>query len=291
MKTFGKTLFGMLAAALIAGGIFIAYSLYQNNRDVDMPQAGELQSSLDRAVDWLHNNRQTIMQQHNPALWWMLKEASDIHPSPRLRDFYQQYKTAYLDKQRRNIWTPYFIPGYRPYVPDIVELDRLHPYQLFFIYALSCDADLETEAVIRQQFQADFCGMHFLQPRCTTHQLMGVRLLQQRNCGQHEQLAAQLLDTIETELTWDFRVTDSYLQRALMLAESGQYARIKPVWIQRILQAQMPDGGWSDFDPIIDIGRLSPGFTSTLPRIGAKPSDFHASAQGIWLMALLLQAQ
>ncbi len=289
MKTFAKALLGTLTAGTVAVVMFIGYSLYQNNRDTVMPAAGELQVSLDRAIDWLYDHQHDIMQQHNPALWWMLKEASEINDSEKLKAFYQQYKTGVLDRQPKNIWTPYFTRGYKPYVPDILQLGRLRPYQLFFIYALSCDSDLEAEPVIRQQFEADFCGMHFLQPRCTTHQLMGIRLLQQRNCGQHEQLAGELLDTIETELFWDFRVTDSYLQRALMLAESGRFDRLKPVWIQRILDAQMDDGDWSDFDSVIDFAGLHLGFTSALPRLGAKASDFHATAQGIWLMTLLLQ--
>jgi hypothetical protein len=123
-----------------------------------------------------------------------------------------------------------------------------------------------------------FAKTIFLHPRCVTHQLMAIRLLQKRNCGDHRKLTMRLLDIIETELSWDFRVTDSYLQRTLMLAESGDMDRLKPVWIQRILDAQMPDGGWSDFHPLLDIGSMQLGMTSTWPATGARASTWAAPA-------------
>jgi len=276
--------FIVLSVIVIAA---LAVAVYQNNKTTTSPTKTELQSSLDNAVEWLYINQQSIMRDHNSALWWMLKEAADISGSNRLKEFYQKYKSNHLDKMPDNVWTPYFKPHYKPYVPpDITE--KLHDYQIFFIYGLSCDKYLGEEPVIHKQLKSDFCRNHFFHPRCVTHQQMGVRLLQQRSCGNHDQLSTKLLDIIDTEITWDFRVTDSYLQRALMLAEGGRIRTLKPIWQKRILDAQMQDGGWSDFFPLLSLGSKQIGFTSTLPAIGPKRSDFHATAQGIWLMTLLV---
>ncbi len=267
------------------------YAYYQNNKPVDAPSDARIQATFDKAVDWLDRNRSRILQEHNPALWWMIKEAADTSQDTRLASLFQQYKREHLDRTPSNIWTPFFNPTYKPYVPDIVQLSRLQPYQLFFVYALSCDEDLGNEPVIKQQLSPDYCQNHFLHPRCITHQQMGVRLLQQRQCGSYEKLPSRLLDIIESEITWDFRVTDSYIQRALMLAEGGEISKIKPVWIQRILNAQLADGSWSDFYPVLSIAGKQIGFTSTLPAIGPQAGNFHATAQGIWLTSLLLRKQ
>ena len=288
MPRFIKVFTWLALAGVLLLTAALGHAFWQNNREVAPPQRGEVEAAFRRAVDWLHRNRQTVMNNHNTALWWMLKESADINPDASLQGFYQDYKKQVLDRRPPNIWTPYFRPGYRPYVPDIVEMQKLHPYQLFLVYGLSCDRDLGSEPVIQQQLDAGFCENHFLHPRCVTHQLMAVRLLQKRDCGEHEALARELLDIIETEITWDFRVTDSYLQRALMLVESRGKAALRPVWLRRILDAQLDDGGWADFHPLLSLASWQLGWTSTYPGTGPRAADFHATAQGIWLMALLL---
>lgn len=71
--------------------------------------------------------------------------------------------------------------------------------------------------------------------------------MQRNGCGDAaglQQLPGFLQDRIEREVTWDSRVTDAYLQRVLMLLESGAADRVEPVWVARILDAQNADGGW-----------------------------------------------
>ena len=278
--------FTLFCSVIITGAYSYAY--YQNNKTVLPPTEQKIQEAFDKSIDWLHDNYNRIRQKHNPAMWWMIKEAADTSNNVRLTRLFQQYKRDYLDRTPLNIWSPFFNPNYTPYVPDILELDHLQPYQLFFAYALTCDADLGSEPIIKQQLSPDYCQNHYLHPRCVTHQQMGVRLLQQRGCGSHKKLSSQLLDIIESEVTWDFRVTDSYIQRVLMLAEGGAVSKIKPIWIQRILEAQLSDGSWSDFYPVLTVAGKQLGFTSMYPRIDPETGNFHATVQGVWLTSLLL---
>ena len=95
------------------------------------------------------------------------------------------------------------------------------------------------------------------------------------------------------EATWDFRgVVDSYLQKILMLAESGAAERIKPIWLKRVINAQRIDGGWDDFDEIFPLnsGR-SFGWAGWSAHgwmwIHRPKSNFHTTAQGLYLMSLL----
>jgi hypothetical protein len=86
-------------------------------------------------------------------------------------------------------------------------------------------------------------------------------------------------------------VVDVYLQRVLMLAESGDARSIKPIWLQNVIEAQRPDGGWSGVDPLLPLGAGrylgfdGRGFTLRRP-----VSDFHATAQGVLLFSILAQA-
>ena len=121
---------------------------------------------------------------------------------------------------------------------------------------------------------------------------MGLRFMQRYQCGHDEVVQstiAELQQTLVSELTWDFRVGDAYIQRVLMLIDSGAYDKTKPVWIRNILQAQNEDGSWDDLQPVIYLGNdYYLGYTSMLPAIRKPGADFHATAQAIWLMSLLL---
>jgi hypothetical protein len=288
-----KKLLAFLAFVLILCGTYYGYQYHANNKTVAWPDNAQIKQTFYNSVQWLNTNYPNIKDTRNPALWWMVKEASDISDNTELSDIFHKYKVRYLDPNPTNIWTPYFEKYYRPLVPDILMFSNYEPYQVFFVYALSCDKDMGKEPIIRKQLKANFCSLHYLHPRCVTHQLMSVRLMQERSCGNSAQLAGlskALQAKIVNELTYDFRVTDSYIQRVLGLAEAGNFDAIKPVWVQRIIDAQNPDGGWNDLQPLLTLSDTKQiGWSSTLPRYASTKSEFHTTAQGIWLMALLLQ--
>jgi hypothetical protein len=73
--------------------------------------------------------------------------------------------------------------------------------------------------------------------------------------------------------------------------ESGRRKEIKAVWVRRILGAQRPDGGWSGAAVIVELPdervlSWQGGLRSQV--VEAPVSEFHATAQGLYLMALLL---
>jgi len=159
------------------------------------------------------------------------------------------------------------------------------------MYAITCDRELQQVPGIAAQNQPGFCDEHPLRPACVTHQLMGVRLLQDRGCGNPDELQdtlQQLQQRIHRQLTWDPRVVDVYLQRVLMLAESGAVGTIKPIWVQNIIEAQQPDGGWGGFDPWIPVGGgYYLGFGGRGFSPGQPQSDFHATTQNVLLFSIL----
>lgn len=275
--------------------LLTAWSVWQNNRDVKQPSQAEVQQHFDKSVDWLVSNYSKIEDIQNPILWWMIKQAGLESNDQRLKNIFSKYKKEHLDKMPANLSTPMFDKFYRPVVPDIISLASLRDYQIFFFYGLSCDADLGSEPVIQQQMEPGFCSLHYLRPRCITHQLMGLRFMQRHQCGYEDKVSqtiGELQQTIVSELTWDYRVGDAYIQRVLMLVDTGASNQVKPVWISNILKAQNADGSWDDLDPILPLGNgYVLAHTSTLPKIKKPKADFHATAQAIWLLSLLLEPE
>ena len=270
----------------------LAWGIWQNNRDTVPPSQTEIKQHFDRSVDWLDSNYSNIENTQNPILWWMIKQAGLNSNDKRLKNVFSKYKKEHLDKMPANLSTPMFDKFYRPVVPDIALLSNLRDYQLFIFYGLSCDSDLGSEPVIQQQMAPGFCSLHFLQPRCITHQLVGLRFIQRYQCGDDAQISAtisELQKVVISELTWDFRVGDAYIQRVLMLVDTGAYTQIKPVWISNILEAQNADGSWDDLHPVLYLGNdYVFAHTSTLPKIRKPKANFHTTAQAIWLLSMLL---
>jgi hypothetical protein len=119
---------------------------------------------------------------------------------------------------------------------------------------------------------------------------MGVRLAQRRGCFEPDvarQFVSTLQEKVVNQLVWDPRVVDVYIQRVLMLAESGMKQKIKPVWLQRVLDAQLTDGGWDNFYHLFPINRAYYVGITYMPTIRPRKSNFHATAQGVLLLSLL----
>lgn len=287
-----RLVLGLLLILLACVGL-ITWQVGQNNRTVAALTRADIRSHFNRVVQWLERDYRTVEHIDNPILWWMIGQAAQSSADATLTRLYNDYVRDHEDSRAPGLWTPMFHQYYRPRVPDILLLDHMHAYQQFFVYSLSCDSGLESEPVIQSQMRPGFCSMHYLHPRCITHQLMGLRFMQRYGCGNDELVAdtiAELQQTVLSELFWDFRVGDAYIQRVTMLVDTGAYDRVKPVWVRRILEAQNGDGSWDDLYPMIPLpnGRYL-GLSSTKPAIGDGTPNFHTTAQAIWLLGMLLE--
>lgn len=282
----------ILGIPILTFFLISTYLLWQNNKTVLHPEKSQLQKSYDLGIFWLLNHKNEILAENNPMLWWMLDESTKFKNNPSLEILVAQYKERHIDPSSGNPWAYLFSTKMHTHL-TLDQLDSLPDYNIFFLYGLSCDASLEKEEVIKQQLEFEFCDEHHpISPACITHQLMGIRFMQRRHCGEEhlsQQLIGKLQDRIITQMTWDIRVVDVYLQRVLMLVDSGALNRVKPVWITNILNAQNKDGGWSDFQPLVHTGNnFALGFSSSIVGFRQEKASFHATAQGVLLMSMLL---
>ena len=273
--------------------IFYAYLFFQNNQDTKKIEPKEIVSSLDRSINWLMANDKQALKENNVILWWMVKRSAEITNDHRLLQVYSKYKKKYVDTHLLGAWQPLFQPGLTVNAdPD--GLLHLSDYNLYFVYGLTCDANLGQLDVIQRQKTSNYCpDTHPISPACVTHQLMGLRFRQDKNCGDKSAMAfqvKQLQAMIIKQLTWDPRVIDVYLQRVLMLADTGALQQVKHQWVKNILDSQSSAGGWGDFQSLLALSDTRHiGFYSRGIKLGAPKDTLHATVQGILLMSLLSQ--
>lgn len=268
-------------------------ALYAHNRTTHPVQRAELETAYDNGVTWLVQHRAEIIDHQNPTLWWLLKRTAESRQDPRLGELVNEHLARHWgSKSRSSIWRPMLRPGSAPAV-STYHVSQLPDYNQLFIYGLSCNRTLEADPVIRRQLEANFCWRHHpISPACTTHQLLGITFAITNRCGdvsRLESIAQSLQQDILVQLTLDPRLVDVFLQRLLMLSETGQTHSLKPMWIRRALHAQRPDGGWSDMQPLLPLGGgRYLGLVAKGVSIAPPASNIHATAQGLRLTALLL---
>ncbi len=288
-----KKLFYLIVLLLLCLAGVYAYGVYENNREVAMPDRQALGHHYEQSVQWLLNNEESILNQSNGMLWWMLHEAGKMSKDRRIQLLVQKYH-QHNRRTLLGVWAPLFDKPGNKYL-DSGDVAGLPYYNQHFIYALNCAGGIAEEIeLVAQQNDPGFCYQpsYLYRPACITHQLMGINFLYMKRCDlldNVDEVIQSLQQDIVTQMTWDIRVIDVYLQRVMLLLITGAEASVKPVWIQQILDQQQPDGGWSAFQGLIE---LSPGRSLGLsPRvvsIGQEQSNFHTTAQGVLILSYLL---
>jgi len=271
---------------LSAAGYF--YLVYINNIDAPAPSDKEIRNALDNSIDWVLSNQDELLKSNNPVLWWFISESASLTNNTELTQLVIRYRNTTLN--RNSAWTGFWVkkPPFS-YIPS--SLDRIEKYQRFFVYALTCDIELASEKIIQAQFNINYCDWRPYYSSCITHQMMGIRFLQMKNCGNqtlNEKLSIKLADLVEKQLIWDPRVGDVYIQRVMMLVESGNLDKVNPTWLHNIIKEQLDDGGWASFDPIFPLyDDKYFGFSYKFFDIRTPTSNFHPTAQAIYLLSLL----
>jgi hypothetical protein len=294
-RTTGKLALAVALLAL-AGLSWLLYCEHLNSVEVASPTQAQLRASFNRASAWIVQNREAVLRENNSMLWLFVREAGRLANDSRLESLASEYQT----RSTQGTIAQFFFDsaGIEHVRGANLELsDDWQAYQRLFVYGATCNSPLRFDPEVVAMLSPSACeGGHawLRNPWCRTHQLMGLRFVQRNHCepdADTAQTIASVQAGILTELHWDFRVEDAYLQKVWTLIESGRREDVKAVWIRRVLGAQGVDGGWNGADVIAALpgGRAIFWRGGLLPRVGIAPeSNFHATAQGVYLMALLL---
>lgn len=270
------------------------------NRQAPALTQAELNQSYQRAVAWLKANESSVLAQGNAALWWMIDAAAQRSEDRYLHELVERHVTiTYQGAQANSPWMRLVRPQSTPTGGPQAD-EELVSYQRFFLTAATCRADSETRAFLEGHVCRPALTKVWLADRvCSTHHLMGLMMHRRSGCEPPSgvaRLRSELLDDIEAQARLDPFMRDAAMQRVLMLAWAGGVDRPQPSWVRRVRDAQQADGGWSGETTLPEWAdflqprtlRAAWGRMRGLPQLSSSPSsDFHASAQGLLLMALL----
>ena len=285
----------VLSGMVLLLSIVLMYlvAVYQNNKEVEPVSAEVARLQLDRAMSWLKKNRDQILGDNNPMLWWMIYESHQLSHDPELAQLLSDYFERH-ESMQTGAWAPLFGGKRITYIRES-SLKGLPYYNKHFIYSLNCAENLPYDSeIIAQQNTKEFChqASYFFRPACLTHQLMGINFIKQNQCNAGvnvDEVMLSLQDDILNQLVWDVRPVDVYMQRVLMLYITGAGQKIKPVWVKRILDNQLEDGGWDDFAGFMPLGGGKYlGYAARGIAVKQPRSAFHPTAQGIYLLTMLL---
>lgn len=292
----------ILALLSIAGT-----ALWLGNRETAAPPLAEREQAYQRAVAWVRNHESEILKEHNSALWWFIQTTAERTGDVYLMGLMRRYEAVATHEGLVRL------PWWRMMQPkadvllNVVPLEPLEPYQRFLYHGVTCQPvaleEGDTHAFLDKRACRPAATQVLLKdPACTTHQLIGVMLLDRMACSSTSDLSAlqtDLLDDIEWQMHWDVVVKDAYFQRVMMLMWQGKPEQFRAVWLKRVLLAQQADGGWvggrqfpelpSWMQPWLIRSKLAAWWPSRFHAGGG--SDFHATAQGLLITALAITDQ
>lgn len=307
MKNFAKRASLVVLSLAFLALTLCAYLIWEGSRQEPAVSRAEQLRSYERARAWLLAHDRAVLAEGNVALWWMLKVAAERTHDEALGKLVQRYLNMLA--QGETAQTPWrrLIEPSATFQPLASFPEALEPYQYFYYHAATCQAipagddHPDTSVFLSGNACRPMWRKVWMEDRvCSSHQLMGLKLFQQSGCATNQDLPkieASLLDDIQEQITLSPMYQDAYIQRVLMIKWFGQGREVKSAWLRRIIQAQGDDGGWTG-------ARLFPQWPRwaqpwgikyvQLSVMGRDPqeaipvSNFHATAQGLLLMALCL---
>lgn len=261
---------GLMAALIVAGGVVHNNCSWQR---VSRPQfETRLDHGLEQGIAWVDAHAGPMLAEANPALFHMLADMHARAHDPRLA----RLVAAYLGLPGDSIWRKAVDPRREGRLPLQGDIDRLQDYQRWMLFALAAPAVTLTDEDRASMFAPDAHHWGSL-----THQLLAVHWyrISQGASPETDALVRHLCKRIATEATWDLRVTDLYLQRTSFLLAAGCSDLVERRWVERILDNQEPDGGWTS---------SWHGWGPALFRFTWRPqsSNPHTTVQGIWALHL-----
>jgi hypothetical protein len=243
---------GLLLAIPAFAAVGFALAVLNNNVSFSRLSRADFTTSLDRSLaastDWAANqfpsddtHRLMVTDlgrtfASNPALVHMLVDLSGISGDSRLQEISSKLVAEYR-KTRLGVVGKMVDPTIDE--PPVVD-PKYEEYQRWMLHAIS-PAEVPLSDAERANMLSDNLRMYNL-----THQLFTFYFSRKFH-GETPELHT-LMDRAEqriaTEATYDFRVTDLYLERVAFLLAAGRPDLVKPRWVERVLAAQQSDGGW-----------------------------------------------
>jgi len=228
--------------------VLCAFAVFNNNHSWGQTSRADFTARLDQAInsstDWIVKQPDI---QGNPPLMFMIGDMAEMSGDPRLKEFVKQYLVSPRVKVSGHPVTWYYAHWVDPSVPVPTLTAEQVPYlgwqDRWFTYGTA-----PSQVELTEDDKADLFSPTKYSWGVRLHlQLIALDIYRHYN-GDSPKLQATLIpvtDGVAHDAYWDFRVSDSYPQRAAFLLAAGRPDLVKPRWIERILSRQNPDGTWN----------------------------------------------
>jgi hypothetical protein len=307
LKMLGR---GLLALVLLLGALWAA-AIWQANRDVAPVPLAERQAHYQKALAYFKANEPGILMDGNTALWWMVQAAAEHTQDEYLLGLVREVlRRNFPSDDTASPFKRMIDPTAKVASGDLlnlIDIDQLWDYQKFYLHGTTCKHQPLAHGDTRRFLRENICRPIWREvwprdPVCSTHHAIGISLFKRVGCPvlpETPQLAKDLLDDIAFQTRHDIVMRDAYIQHVMVLMWLGQPEMVKPVWLRRVLDAQLADGSWRGEKryPFLP-DAMQPGgaqrllqtwWPSRFPTYPA-PIEFHATAQGLLVAALSLPA-
>ena len=243
-----RRLLGWLLALAAFLAVLFAVAVLNNNYSLHHRGRAEFNAQLDRAIEssthWIVTHPENY---GNSPLMFMVGDMAEMSGDPRL----QQYVQGYLASDRVHIpgrpQTWYYARWAFPTLPVPQIPRQVVPYlswqDRWFMYGSAPD-----KVEITDEDRADLFSPTKYNWGIRLHlQLIALDIYRRFNGPSPELNAAinPVAEGVARDAYWDFRVNDAYYQRNATILGAGRPDLIRSRWIDRMLDAQNPDGTWN----------------------------------------------
>ncbi len=230
--------FAVLVLLIVGTLLYNNYSLRRQSR---AQFDAELDGALDRATIWIAANPELSLK--NPSVMYMIADMQKLSGDPRLQALLDEYHQRLLHPVEvfDLVWIR--IPDRHAPVPLIRTTQmRGEPYErVWDAYAIAPD-----RVQISNPDHANLFSPTRYIWGVRQHQLLALIMYRDFNGGGPEldSTINYLSGKIARDAYYDFRVSDSYIQRSTFLLAAGRPDLVRRRWVERILENQTADGSW-----------------------------------------------
>lgn len=263
-----------LPALAILLACILLYNNYSFHRQSRSQFNAQLDGGLERATVWIVAHPDVSLR--NPSIMYMIADMARMSGDPRLQRLLYEYhqKLQHPSGALDLVWLR--ITDRHSPLPLIAapQLGGVGGERLWDAYAIAPD-----NLQISNADRADMFSPTKYTWGTRHHQLLALVMYRDFN-GDNPELDSiinHLSEKIARDAHFDFRVSDSYIQRTAFVLAAGRPDLIRGRWVERIMDNQMPDGSWKYCwygwcRGIFEFNSFNPG---------------HATVQAAWALTML----
>ena len=201
----------------------------------------QLDGALERATVWIAANPELSLK--NPSVMYMIADMEKMSADPRLQSLLDEYHRRLLHPVELFDLVWIRLVDRRAPIPAIpFRAMRMEPYErIWDAYAIA-----PNNVGIYPAYRADMFSPTKYVWGVRQHQLLALVMYRDFN-GDNAELdftINHLSEKIARDAHYDFRVSDSYIQRTTFVLAAGRPDLVRPRWPERILENQTADGSW-----------------------------------------------